>query len=167
MHIFQRIGRSPVFVRGVQPFSSLSLAEWRRCRDFLQILKVPVCKVPVCEFLIQSWKRSCQNFAEKICFWSAVVENKHQRFPERSWRSFRRNWRRTSGEVWKEIFELLLLGKIVRNIFPPKLHRKFHHQTSLRGSGLWRALQKKTLTDAKRLVEHRLWRCLTMAERPR
>ena len=23
---------------------------------------------------------------------------------------------------------------------PPKLHRKFHHQTSLRGSGLWRAL---------------------------
>ena len=25
--------------------------------------------------------------------------------------------------------------------FPPKLHRKFHHQTSLRGSGLWRALQ--------------------------
>ena len=24
--------------------------------------------------------------------------------------------------------------------FPPKLHRKFHHQTSLRGSGLWRAL---------------------------
>ena len=25
--------------------------------------------------------------------------------------------------------------------FPPKLHRKFHHQTSLRGSGLWRALK--------------------------
>ena len=25
--------------------------------------------------------------------------------------------------------------------FPPKLHRKFHHQTSLRGSGLWQALQ--------------------------
>ena len=24
---------------------------------------------------------------------------------------FRRNWWRTSGEVWKEIFELLLLGK--------------------------------------------------------
>ena len=23
---------------------------------------------------------------------------------------------------------------------PPKLHRKLHHQTSLRGSGLWRAL---------------------------
>ena len=33
-----------------------------------------------------------------------------------------------------------MLGKIVRSIFPPKLHRKFHHQTSLRGSGLWRAL---------------------------
>ena len=41
----------------------------------------------------------------------------HQRFPEWSWRSFRRNWWRTSGEVWKEIFELLLLGKIVRSIF--------------------------------------------------
>ena len=25
--------------------------------------------------------------------------------------------------------------------FPPKLHRKFHHQTSLRGSGLWRGLE--------------------------
>ena len=25
--------------------------------------------------------------------------------------------------------------------FPPKLHRKFHHQTSLRGSGLWQALE--------------------------
>ena len=37
--------------------------------------------------------------------------SKHQRFPEWSWRSFRRNWWRTSGEVWKEIFELLLLGK--------------------------------------------------------
>ena len=24
--------------------------------------------------------------------------------------------------------------------FPPKLHRKFHHQTSLQGSGLWWAL---------------------------
>ena len=31
--------------------------------------------------------------------------------------NFRRNWWRTSGEVWKEIFELLLLGKIVRRIF--------------------------------------------------
>ena len=30
---------------------------------------------------------------------------------------FGRNWWRTSGEVWKEIFELLLLGKIVRSIF--------------------------------------------------
>ena len=29
----------------------------------------------------------------------------------------RRTWWRTSGEIWKEIFELLLLGKIVRNIF--------------------------------------------------
>ena len=30
--------------------------------------------------------------------------------------------------------------------FPPKLHRKFHHQTSLRGSGLWRALQNDFTT---------------------
>ena len=27
-----------------------------------------------------------------------------------------------------------------RKHFPPKLQRKFHHQSSLRGSGLWRAL---------------------------
>ena len=37
---------------------------------------------------------------------------------------------------------------------PPKLHRKFHHQTSLRGSGLWRALQKSTIFSS--LVFHRL-----------
>ena len=48
---------------------------------------------------------------------STVCILKHQRFPEWSWRSFRRNWWRTSGEVSKEIFELLLLGKIVRSIF--------------------------------------------------
>ena len=49
----------------------------------------------------------------------------HQWFPEWSWRSFRRNWWRTSGEVSrKEIFEPLLLGKIVRNIStrtPPQI----------------------------------------------
>ena len=43
--------------------------------------------------------------------------SKHQRFPEWSWRSVRRNWWRTSGGVWKEIFELLSLGKIARRIF--------------------------------------------------
>ena len=46
--------------------------------------------------------------------------SKHQRFREWSWRSFRRNWWRTSGEVWKEIFELLknsFAGKIVSSIF--------------------------------------------------
>ena len=37
--------------------------------------------------------------------------------PEWSWRSLEANWWWTSGEVWKEIFELLLLGKIVRSIF--------------------------------------------------
>ena len=47
----QRISRSPVFVRGVQPLLSLSLPEWRHSRDFLQILKVPVCKAPACELL--------------------------------------------------------------------------------------------------------------------
>ena len=45
-------------------------------------------------------------------FWIASVIYKHQRFPEWSWRSFRRNWWRSSGEVWKELFELLLLRKL-------------------------------------------------------
>ena len=59
---------------------------------------------------------------------------KHQRFPEWSWRSFRRNWWRTSGEVWKEIFELLLLGKIVRSIFHQNSTANFTIKTSLRAS---------------------------------
>ena len=49
---------------------------------------------------------------------------RHQRFPEWSWRSFRRNWWRTSGEVWKGIFELLLLGKSSEAFFtktPPQI----------------------------------------------
>ena len=36
--------------------------------------------------------------------------------------------------------------------FPPKLHRKFHHQTSLRGSGLQRALELKG-TNSMRQTE--------------
>ena len=49
--IFHRIGRSHVFARGVLPFSSLSLHYRGPSRDFPRILKVPVCKVPVCELL--------------------------------------------------------------------------------------------------------------------
>ena len=48
-HNFQRIGMSPVFVRGVQPFLSLSLPFWWPSGHFPRILKVPVCKVPVCK----------------------------------------------------------------------------------------------------------------------
>ena len=33
--------------------------------------------------------------------------------------------------------------------FPPKLHREFHHQTSLRGSGLWQALKLHTIREKK------------------
>ena len=33
-----------------------------------------------------------------------------------------------------------MLGESRQKHFPPKLHRECHHQTSLRGSGLWRAL---------------------------
>ena len=60
---------------------------------------------------------------------SGPEKYKHQQFPKWSWRSFRRNWWRTSGEVWKEIFELLLLGKIVKSIF---------HQNSTAIFTLWR-----------------------------
>ena len=74
----------------------------------------------IAELLTQK-KSKVINFA-KITFlrrnsWFGQGSLKHQRFPEWSWRSFRRNWWRTSGEVWQEIFELLLLGKIVRSIF--------------------------------------------------
>ena len=51
MHIFHGIGRSPVFVRGVQPFPPFLLLSGGVLGTFLQILKVPVCKVPVCELL--------------------------------------------------------------------------------------------------------------------
>ena len=46
--------------------------------------------------------------------------------------------------------------------FPPKLHRKFHHQISLRGSGLWRALHfsKATHFDINGCFETNEWgRC--------
>ena len=48
---FERVGRSPVFARGVQLFPSPSPPYRRPSRAFSQILKVPVCKVPVCELL--------------------------------------------------------------------------------------------------------------------
>ena len=48
MHSFQRIGRSPVFVRAVQPFFSLSLPWWGL---LARILKALVCKVPVDELM--------------------------------------------------------------------------------------------------------------------
>ena len=55
------------------------------------------------------------------------------------------------GEVFSEIggelpakfgrrFSSFFAGENRQKHFPPKLHHKFHHQTSLRGSGLWRAL---------------------------
>ena len=37
-------------------------------------------------------------------------------------------------------FRASLAGENSQKHFPPKLHRKFHHQSSLRESGLWRAL---------------------------
>ena len=38
-------------------------------------------------------------------------------------------------------FRASFAGKNRQKHFPPKLRREFHHETSLRGSGLWRALQ--------------------------
>ena len=42
-------------------------------------------------------------------------------------------------------FRASFAGENRQKHFPPKLHRKFHHQTSLRGSGLRRALQKSCI----------------------
>ena len=56
------------------------------------------------------------------------------------------------GEVGGELpakfgrrFSSFLCWENRQQHFPPKLHRKFHHQTSLRGSGLWRALPLESL----------------------
>ena len=43
-------------------------------------------------------------------------------------------------------FRASFVGENRQRHFPPKLHRKFHHQTSLRGSGLWRALKLVKVT---------------------
>ena len=47
------------------------------------------------------------------------------------------NFRRSLEEDFRASFA----GENRQKHFPPKLHRKFHHQTSLRGSGLWWALK--------------------------
>ena len=39
-------------------------------------------------------------------------------------------------------FRASFAGENRQEHFPPKLHRKFHHPASLRGSGLWQALKK-------------------------
>ena len=49
------------------------------------------------------------------------------------------------GEIGGELlakldFRASFAGENRQKHFPAKLHRKFHHQTSLRGSGLWQAL---------------------------
>ena len=71
-------------------------------------------------------------------------------FQSESWRSFQRNWWRTSGEVLEGDLRASFAGEKRQKHFPPKLHRKFHHQTSLRGSGLWRALVNRAFTGLPR-----------------
>ena len=44
--------------------------------------------------------------------------------------------------------------------FPPKLHRKFHHQTSLRGSG-WRAGKRKALKKTGSLILRKCKSCFS------
>ena len=53
------------------------------------------------------------------------------------------------GEVLDGDFRASFAGENRQKHLPPKLHSEFHHQTSLRGSGLWRALKmrKMRLTD--------------------
>ena len=50
-------------------------------------------------------------------------------------------------------FRASFAGKNRQKHIPPKLHRQFHHQTSLRGSGLWRALHTiKTSSEEDRAI---------------
>ena len=44
-------------------------------------------------------------------------------------------------------FRASFAGENGQKHFPPKFHCKFHHQTSLRGSGLWRALKMAEMAE--------------------
>ena len=76
---------------------------------------------------------------KSLCFWKgksytpAISRVKLAKFSAKLVANFRRS---LEGD-----FRASFAGENRQKHFPPKLHRKFHHQTSLRGSGLWRALE--------------------------
>ena len=54
-------------------------------------------------------------------------------------------------------FRASFAGENRQKHFPPKLHRKFHHQTSLRGSGLCRALKMADTKGKRRKFTWTWW----------
>ena len=72
---------------------------------------------------------------------------KHQRFPEWILAKLVANFRRSLEGDFRASFA----GENHQKHFPPKLHRKLHHQTSLRGSGLWRALINCVMISERRV----------------
>ena len=77
------------------------------------------------------------------------------------------DFQREVGEVFGEIggelpakfgrrFSSFFCWENRQKHFPPKLHRKLHHQTSLRGSGLWRAQQAKKLLRRPHSTNHKV-----------
>ena len=77
---------------------------------------------------------------EAITIAAHIYLCKHQRLPEsvklaKFSAKLVANFRRSLDDDFRASFA----GENSQRHFPPKLHRKFHHQTSLRGSGLWRA----------------------------
>ena len=76
--------------------------------------------------------RKLKNLLMPLFLAPAISRVKLAKFSAKLVANFRRS---LEGVFWASF-----AGENRQKHFPPKLHRRFHHQTSLRGSGLWRAL---------------------------
>ena len=105
-------GEAIQWIRGLVRISTGKASQWRGSGHSLNRRTLKIEKLlsssPSQKSALKEHPQKCANRQHEKC--SKRTFFKHQRFPEWSWRSFWRKWWRTSGEVWKEIFELLFLG---------------------------------------------------------
>ena len=95
----------------------------------------------------ESWSGSLEHSKRTAIFKINWVHCK-RRGPELGTSDFQSEVGEVFGEIGGELpakfgrrFSSFFCWENRQKHIPPKLHREFHHQTSLRGSGLWRALQ--------------------------